>query len=151
MDEGLIKMWNGAVGIQDEIFHLGDFTLSKNMDYVLGILSRLNGRKYFIRGNHDIWLRHLPEEEYPTYNIEWVKDYHEMYVNHRLIVMFHFPLLTWHKKESGAIMLAGHTHGTINHINEEFNESSETGACRHDVGIDSLKKIVTLQSLLGGA
>jgi hypothetical protein len=65
--------------------------------------------------------------------------------------MFHFPLLTWHKKESGAIMLAGHTHGTINHINEEFNESSETGACRHDVGIDSLKKIVTLQSLLGGA
>jgi calcineurin-like phosphoesterase family protein len=51
-DEELIKRWNGVVGEGDTIICLGDFSMTSHNN-AKKILSRLNGRKILIRGNHD--------------------------------------------------------------------------------------------------
>jgi calcineurin-like phosphoesterase family protein len=51
MDEALVDNWNSVVRQGDKVYHLGDVTMnSKSLD----IMSRLNGRKVLIKGNHDI-------------------------------------------------------------------------------------------------
>lgn len=51
MDEQMILRWNSAVSDADEVFVLGDFGAE---DRVSRILERLRGRKYLVKGNHDI-------------------------------------------------------------------------------------------------
>lgn len=50
MDEALVASWNRVVSPKDKIFHLGDVVINRRC---LPIVSRLNGRKYLVRGNHD--------------------------------------------------------------------------------------------------
>ena len=45
-DDKIIKNWNSSVSVEDTVFILGDFGKS---DYMY----RLNGKKFFIKGNHD--------------------------------------------------------------------------------------------------
>ena len=53
MDEDLILKWNETVGVEDVIYHLGDFAF---MDKIrtAATIQRLNGRKVLVMGNHDI-------------------------------------------------------------------------------------------------
>lgn len=52
MNETIVSKWNTIVGVKDKVYHLGDVaTDKKNID----IVSRLNGDKVLIRGNHDIF------------------------------------------------------------------------------------------------
>lgn len=52
MDKVLIKNWNETVSNKDTVVHLGDFALG-NKEYISSIVSKLNGRKILIMGNHD--------------------------------------------------------------------------------------------------
>jgi len=52
MNKKVIDNWNSIVSNDDVIYHLGDFCLGSNED-IINIYSKLNGKKYFIRGNHD--------------------------------------------------------------------------------------------------
>lgn len=52
MDEHMIKCWNSVVKPQDTVYHLGDVVIKRSN---LVTLSRLQGRKILIRGNHDIF------------------------------------------------------------------------------------------------
>lgn len=51
-DEYLIDKWNSTVSPEDKVYHLGDVGF-KNFTALGAILSRLNGTKVLIRGNHD--------------------------------------------------------------------------------------------------
>ena len=53
MDEILIERWNERVGANDVVFHLGDFALA-GKTITRDIISRLNGRKFLLLGNHDL-------------------------------------------------------------------------------------------------
>ncbi len=53
MDECLIERWNSVVNKEDLVYMLGDFTLSRRIDVITNLVSRLNGRKILIMGNHD--------------------------------------------------------------------------------------------------
>jgi len=106
MNEALIQNWNATVKAQDEIYILGDFTLrpaAKAHDY----LSRLNGRKYYIRGNHDRFL-----DNYEPYESDfvWVKDYHRLVYEGQRFVLFHYPILEWDQIHRGAYHVFGHVH-----------------------------------------
>ncbi len=52
MNEVLVERWNAVVGPQDMVYHLGDVAMGKIADS-LPVMSRLNGRKVLIPGNHD--------------------------------------------------------------------------------------------------
>jgi calcineurin-like phosphoesterase family protein len=52
MDEDLVKNWNSVVNPKDRVYHLGDVVINRK---ALKTLSRLNGRKVLIKGNHDIF------------------------------------------------------------------------------------------------
>lgn len=52
MDEELIERWNGVVKPNDTIYHLGDVVYNRK---ALATISKLNGSKRLILGNHDIF------------------------------------------------------------------------------------------------
>lgn len=55
MDEDLVTNWNSVVNKNDRVYHLGDVVINRK---ALKTLSRLNGRKVLIKGNHDIFKLH---------------------------------------------------------------------------------------------
>lgn len=60
MDEALVANWNSVVRPKDKCYHLGDVVINRK---ALKILSRLNGEKVLIKGNHDLFRL----EEYTPY------------------------------------------------------------------------------------
>lgn len=52
MNETMIQNWNSVVKPKDKVFHLGDVIMG-NKNKFDEILSRLNGKKRLVLGNHD--------------------------------------------------------------------------------------------------
>lgn len=80
MDEAMIDAWNKTVGPKDKVYHLGDVVINRK---ALKTLSRLNGDKVLIRGNHDIFR----DEEYREFFRE-LRAYHVMHG----MILSHIPL-----------------------------------------------------------
>lgn len=129
MNADLILKFNNKVTADDITYHLGDFTF-KNAEVAFNIIEQLNGNHYFIRGNHDNWLKNNIKHK----KIFNVKDYDELKINGQNIILSHYPLFTWNKARYGSWMLHGHCHSNINHHNENTK--------RLDVGVDSAKKFL---------
>lgn len=51
-DEHIIKRWNELVGIDDDVYILGDIMLNDNI-YGISCFKRLHGHMHIILGNHD--------------------------------------------------------------------------------------------------
>lgn len=74
MDRTLQKRWNSAIKRNDLVFFLGDFVIRGSIGYWI---RRLNGRKKFIRGNHDYKLKyatHHTKFQYKGYNFYLVHN-----------------------------------------------------------------------------
>jgi calcineurin-like phosphoesterase family protein len=131
-DVALIERWNAAVGKEDEVYHLGDFTASKNPKRVSELLTTLQGRKHLLIGNND-----LPAT---IENEGWasVAHYAEIDVEGRLLILCHYPFRTWHNMGRGAIDLHGHSHGRLKEATRQY-----------DVGVDVFDfRPVTLATIL---
>lgn len=121
MDAGLIAKWNAKVPEDGVVYHLGDFAFA-DTDRWWQLTSFLNGDIRFIVGNHD--QRSIPHVREA---FDWVKNYHEMWIGGRKIVLSHYPFMVWNGAHRGAWMLHGHCHGSL-------EKSSTT---RLDVGVDT--------------
>lgn len=51
-DFDLVARWNSVITEEDKVYHLGDVYMG-NSSYVDNLLSKLNGKKRLILGNHD--------------------------------------------------------------------------------------------------
>ena len=74
MNRDLVQRWNQVVGPVDTVYHLGDFSIRGSPDQWI---RELNGRKVFIRGNHDRDLRgakHHSTLSYGGYEFYLVHD-----------------------------------------------------------------------------
>ena len=80
MDEFMIQAWNERVRPNDKVYHLGDVVINRR---ALSTLSRLNGDKVLIRGNHDIFR----DDEYRQYFRE-LRAYHVM----NGMILSHIPI-----------------------------------------------------------
>ena len=49
----MMSNWNARVQPNDDIYILGDLCWHGGHDVATEVVKRLNGRKYFIKGNHD--------------------------------------------------------------------------------------------------
>lgn len=85
MDQTMIKRWNETVSNNDIVIHLGDFALC-NKDRIKQIVSKLNGKKILIMGNHD----NYSEQFYRDAGFHTVSRFPIIYDN--FYMMSHAPL-----------------------------------------------------------
>lgn len=84
MNEEMINRWNSVVNKKDDVFYLGDFSLSK--EYIKSISQKLNGSKFIIPGNHDECHSSKCKNQKKVYEmIEFYKDYDFHYLGEKLI------------------------------------------------------------------
>ena len=123
MDSAIINEWNSIVSPDDTVYHLGDVAFC-SPKIATDILSQLNGKIHLVVGNHD--KKNLRKDFFRS-RFESINDY--LFINYKKqpIVLFHYPILSWHNRHRGSWHLHGHTHGKIPY---------EPGVCRVDVGID---------------
>lgn len=108
-DQWLVDIWNSQVNPEDTVYHLGDLSFAKKPSQTLEWLSKLNGRKILIKGNHDSsdTMKEYNKAGYQT------EIYLEKTIQGQHICMFHFPLTIWHRQHYNSWHLHGHSHGTF--------------------------------------
>ena len=127
MNEDIIKKWNNKVKPEDDVYFLGDFAYKISSINAIEILKRLNGKKHFIKGNHDkeSFLSTIKEKGL----IEEVNIYQEINDNDRRVILFHYPIEDWNGQYHGSYHLFGHIHNSNNYyktIENRFNVSIES-------------------------
>ena len=137
MDEELIKRWNEKVGKDDEVYYLGDLSLA-SPSKTKEILNQLNGKIYLIKGNHEKSSLSFPER------FEWIKDYHELYVEpengtKQKVILMHYCLKVWNGSHKGTWQLFGHSHGNL--PDDETQRQFDVGVDCHDFYPISLQEV----------
>ena len=105
MDDELIKRWNNKVTKDDTVYILGDISWH-NDDRTYEILKQLNGHKRLIKGNHDKLHSKVKN------CFESIKDYDEIIVDGKQLILSHYPIHMYNHQFRGGIMLFGHVHNT---------------------------------------
>lgn len=127
MNDLIIQRWNEVVTDEDVVYHLGDVAFS-NPQLAPTLLKQLKGKKILIKGNHDNpkFIRNISRF------FDEVCEYKELRLDDGTnIVLFHYPIVHWNRKDHGAYHLYGHVHG------KEIPELKNTRSM--DVGIDTRK------------
>jgi calcineurin-like phosphoesterase family protein len=133
----LIKAWNAVVSKDEEVYHLGDFTLG-NALFAQDIFQQLNGsiRVLGYPWHHDArWINEPQASKDGQVKIEQPI----VVLEHMLksdgwwlpVVLCHYPFERWDRSHYGAVHLHGHTHGQLQQIHN-----------RLDVGVDVAFKLL---------
>ena len=110
MNEALIANWNRVVTDPEDLtWILGDFC-SGNAERWCELLSRLNGRKALILGNHDD--PSVLNAEAVRAQLEDVAEYREITDQGRHVVLCHYPILAFRDHYFGWYHLYGHVHAS---------------------------------------
>lgn len=120
MTEELIDAHNSVVNKNDAYYYLGDLSFG-NSSQTESILKRMNGQKYFIRGNHD--------------NKDVIRAYKrngiylgygdEIKVEGQKITLCHYAYRVWNGNHRGSWMLYGHSHYSLE--KEPYGKSIDVG------------------------
>ena len=110
MDAEIIKRWNNKVKANDTVYILGDLSWY-NADKTLEIINQLNGRLRLLKGNHDKFLHNSACKK----RFESIKDYEEITVDDKKVVLSHYPIHMYNHQFRGGVMLFGHVHTTKSH------------------------------------
>lgn len=136
-DMELIRSWNEVVGIDDEVYHLGDVTL-QNPSFAMDVFHQLNGH-IRVLGNpwhHDTrWINVSQTSkggpvviEEPIVVLEHIIESDGRWLP---VVLCHYSFAIWDRKHYGAVHFHGHTHGELMQIPK-----------RLDVGVDVAFKLL---------
>lgn len=131
-DKLLVKMWNKTIAKKDTVYILGDFSFA-NADDTKKIVSKLNGNKFLITGNHDnssLKLSNYFKQIVQMKEITFKKDNFDFLQEDFYVFCCHYAMLTWNRKHYGVCQLMGHSHGRMDDFNDESTD------LRVDVGID---------------
>lgn len=135
MNEKLVANWNNNIADEDDVYVIGDFCFM-DKDSGQAVLDRLKGRKHLVLGNHDKIGRQLT-------GWKWVKEYHEMTIEGKHIVLCHYAMRVWNRSHYGSWMLYGHSHGTL--PDDPNLLSFDVGVDCHNytpINMDSVKRIM---------
>ncbi|HVY14917.1 MAG TPA: metallophosphoesterase family protein [Rhodopila sp.] len=120
MNAALEARWNGVVGPDDDVWHLGDFALRMTPADAAAQLERLHGRKHLVTGNND------PPAIVALAGWTSVQPYAELVVDGTRLVLCHYAFRTWNGMAKGALNLHGHSHGRLKPLPRQY-----------DVGVDA--------------
>ena len=114
MNAYMIQQWNAKVSKKDEVYILGDLSIAKGIA-TNEIIKQLNGKLYYIVGNHDAFLN---DPEFERTRFVWIKAYAEIHDDARTVVLSHYPIFCYngqyHRRDGipSVYMLYGHVHDT---------------------------------------
>jgi calcineurin-like phosphoesterase family protein len=110
MDRALIDAWNAVVGPEDVVYHLGDFTLAESLSpWIHALRFKV---LHIVPGGHDRrWLKRFCPASY-DYRVEVLPPLVTLRLP-QVVVLCHYPLLSWDRSCHGSLHLHGHSHGTI--------------------------------------
>jgi calcineurin-like phosphoesterase family protein len=110
-DIKLIEGINSTVGVDDVLFHLGDFSFG-DIKYYKEFRSQIKCQNiYLIYGNHDGWIIRNDSELQGMF--KECSFYREVTYNGQKIIMSHYGFRVWNKSHEGSWMLHGHSHGSL--------------------------------------
>lgn len=142
MNTGLIDNWNAVVSPEDVVFYLGDFSLSGD---IYPYLSRLNGTKYLILGNHDKAFKNKYVHKALHAGFKSVSRTMQWEISSLRLNLCHFPYKgsgdhtyierykEYRLKDTGQILLHGHSHLPP----EKKIRRTSKGALMYDCGVDA--------------
>lgn len=104
MNKELIKNWNSAVKKNDTVYNLGDVSFS-NKENTKSVISKLNGYKILILGNHD---RGKSRQFFLDCGFDEVIK-HPIIID-GYVILSHEPVYT--NSNMPYVNIHGHTHGT---------------------------------------
>lgn len=140
MNKELIKNWNSVVTPKDTVFHLGDVSF-ENKEKTTEIISKLNGKKILICGNHDIsrsnkwWL-----------DVGFSEVYRYPIVYNDFFILSHKPPM-YYNEATAYFYIFGHVHSS-----EMYRTMTKQTACacveRWDYKPVPLTKILELNKLI---
>lgn len=151
MDEVIIANWNSVVSPDDTVLHLGDVALG-NIDKSLAKVSRLNGYKICVMGNHDRPFMRAGKGDERDWIARYMEHFQEVWgwrdrnminLNGVEFVVSHFPYTGDHTPtdrhadarpvDDGITpLIHGHTH-----IRDQHRTVSENGTPQIHVGQDA--------------
>lgn len=144
MNEKMIEAWNQKVRKNDEVVILGDFSWG-NGEETMEILKKLHGKKFLIRGNHDLYLK---DKNFDPSLFGWIKDYAELHDNKRKVILSHYPIACYNgqyrldsKGNPRAWMLYGHIHETQDQQFLDAYCDMVSHQYHHQIGSHELKPI----------
>jgi len=106
LDEEIIKVWSDLVKEEDNVYHLGDVSMTGSRR-TAGILYQLPGKIHLIKGNHD-----KPKGAVAK-RFESIQDYLEIRYKGVKLILSHYPILSWNNMHHGSLHLHGHCHGNL--------------------------------------
>lgn len=127
MEETMIQRWNKRVSDNDKVYILGDmFHKSVSVEKAEGILSQLNGKKYYIIGNHEEtveqmrgeWLTRMLHhcEDESIIQLLSYKNTEVLKIDGWEVILSHYPMLanknTFNSNNKQTIHLYGHVHNS---------------------------------------
>lgn len=124
MNEGLIKRWNAVVQPEDIVINLGDVALGRFSE-VPDLVSRLNGHKILILGNHDTY----PVKRYLDMGFAEVVNSKIITYFGKTIFLSHRPETVSHREPKCDLHFYGHVHGTGGLEGKNFPTVARNGAC----------------------
>ena len=116
MNEYIIEQWNKKVRKNDEVVILGDLSYGNGIQ-TNEILSRLKGKLFLIRGNHD--KLYLEDKNFDSSRFGWIRDYAELNDDRKKVILCHYPICCYNgqyrtdeRGNSKTYMLYGHIHNS---------------------------------------
>ncbi len=137
MNGALVERYNAVVSSEDTVYILGDVAHGIPLPEVQGLLAAMKGHKILLVGNHDLPYDYdqpyLTEDGRTVQVFEEICETRTLKVGRHLLVLMHYPLLSWLNSRWGSIMLHGHIHAGPGYN----RENQEKGLRRFDVGVDA--------------
>lgn len=115
MNEYMVNEWNRVITPQDHVYHLGDVYFRDGWKH----LSRLNGKKRLLIGNHD-----NPKSEHILKNFQKIGLW-RLFREHNILCT-HVPIYPEHREyRRASVNVHGHIHEKVAPTKTHFNVSVE--------------------------
>lgn len=104
MNDRILEGYQERVRETDDLFLIGDLVhKTSTPEDARYWFERIPGRKHLIIGNHD---------KSAVTDLTWFSTQHylELEDSGQMLVLFHYPMLTWNQSQAGSLHLFGHVH-----------------------------------------
>ena len=147
-DQFLIDQWNKRIRKNDVVYILGDLSY-RSPHHISYYLTRMNGQKHLIVGNHDIyWKKHVIDMAEYFESVDYLKT---IKFSKKQVTLCHYPMLEWpgsrYVESGNSFLIHGHIHdskgGTYEYIKAHLPHALNAG-----VDVNGYEP-VTFEELIG--